>query len=162
MNLPPPPSINQTEPFFLSNFKTSMKAPANSSTLQIKPSDYGLSMNENGNLRLFWSKIMIQLVAYTFECYYWTHFISQIIQKCVSHTGTYGYKFNSQFLWKKNYYPVLMRENGSIKQDKRIEITKKKTNWKQSFMNETLKFSHNEYDIVYKHWYTCTSSINCA
>lgn len=39
--------------FFLSNFKTSMKAPANSSTLQIKPSDYGLSMNENGNLRLF-------------------------------------------------------------------------------------------------------------
>lgn len=113
--------------FFLSNFKTSMKAPANSSTLQIKPSDYGLSMNENGNLRLFWSKIMIQLVAYTFECYYWTHFISQIIQKWVSHTETYGYKFNSHFLWKKNYYPVLMRENGNIKQDKRIEITKKRT-----------------------------------
>lgn len=86
---------------FLSNFKTSMKAPANSSTLQIKPTDYCLSMNENGNLRLFWSKTMIQLVDYTFECFYWTHFISQIIQKWVSHTGTYGHKFNSYFLWKK-------------------------------------------------------------
>lgn len=33
---PPPPSVNQTEPFFLlSNHRTSMKAPVNSSPLQI-------------------------------------------------------------------------------------------------------------------------------